>query len=95
MRRSKGQKPRAPKALEPGVALMVTMTAEGFFLLLQESSWDRPSAFYEFATRAGITKPPALCMHAADGGEPEKLYLESIFGKGRIPPTLMSRNWDT
>ena len=81
----------------------VTLTPNQFFKFLRDQSWDRPSAFFEYAARVGIRKPRELNMHAKydavfhDSKEQvteEIKYLKEIFD-GRIPPELMRDDWDT
>ena len=94
------KKPNAP---------MITLSANAFFTMLRDASYDRPSAFFEYARHAGVKKPLRLLMHAEyhkvyfdnqeDGRKivaEERAYLAKVFGgENRIPKVLLSSEWDT
>jgi len=72
---------------------------EEFFDRYAEASWDRPSAFYEYQERLGISpeKQVELPMRGdlGDLDEMDWKKLEEIFGEEGIPARLDSSNWDT
>lgn len=80
----------------------VTILADDLVLIFQESSWDRPSAYFGLCGAAKIRgEVPELAMHARDetlgweGDSPKALeHMEKHFGVKNLP-TFFNGAWDT
>jgi hypothetical protein len=80
----------------------IVMTPDDFLSLVQESAWDRPSAYYGLCSYAKVKgEVPELPMHSKSrkygwkGDTKEELaHIEKHFGIKNVP-TLFNQNWDT
>jgi hypothetical protein len=72
----------------------IAIEVDAFLKLLQESAWDRPSAFYELARYLHIKHPRELLLHPHDD---EREYLRETFAalRMRVPRLLLADEWDT
>jgi hypothetical protein len=80
----------------------ITLTADDYLKILQDSSSDRPSAYWTLCEAFKIKDAvPELSIHAKDpklgqkGDSPKALkHIEKHFGIDNVP-TLFNSNWDT